>query len=143
MDCVILYSRPEVERSQFFWILFHLCNAGLCSVLAHDPCQISSVSAGNGCTCRALPASPRRRARRLISESSSHLSLFQLDMPASCITRGGEHRCTKPCNSQHGNRVGNDFNVLEELILEKENTYLCIYLSVYFGVNPTNIGGRR
>lgn len=25
MDCVILYGRPEVERSQLFWILFHLC----------------------------------------------------------------------------------------------------------------------
>lgn len=59
MDCVVLYGRPEVERSQgFLWDSSSL-HAGLCSVLAHDPCQISSVSAGNGCTCRALPASPR------------------------------------------------------------------------------------
>lgn len=77
-------------------------------------------------------------------------------MPVSCITREGKYRGTKPCNilprqqetrgfpaTQQGNRVGNDFNVLEELVLEKENTYLCIYVSVYFGLNPINKDGRR
>lgn len=76
-------------------------------------------------------------------------------MPVSCITGDGKYRGRKPCNilprqqetrgftaTQPGDRVGNDFSALEERILETENTYLYIYLSVYVGVNPTNKGGR-